>query len=138
MAILENVETLFCNLSVVDSMSGKYQVVVLLSEDQASDWEDAGYTVKEAEYEGTSQYKATFKTNRTPIIVEADGRTPVDLEGNELKRGSLVSIQYSPRRWVKTGTSQTGMVTDIERIRLDQPLMANEFDALGSDSAQDI
>ena len=132
MAVLKNVAVLFCNLVKLDEMSGKYQVVVNLTEDQASDWEELGYTVKTSEYEGATQYKATFKTNKFPPIVAQDGRTIVDLQGSELRRGSIISIQYEPRRWTAKGSQDTGMATDIARIRLDQPLMDNEFEDLGS------
>ena len=117
MAVLKNVAVLFCNLVKLDEMSGKYQVVVNLTEDQASDWEELGYTVKTSEYEGATQYKATFKTNKFPPIVAQDGRTIVDLQGSELRRGSIISIQYEPRRWTAKGSQDTGMATDIERIR---------------------
>ena len=110
MAVLKNVKVLFSNVLNEDDFSNKYQIVVSLTEDQAADAEAANLKIKTKEYDGKTQYQATFKSKYRPRIVGNVASQDFDLQGSEIGRGSVISVQYKYRDWVsptKTqGTSQ--------------------------------
>lgn len=117
MSVLKDVEVLFSNVTSVDSFSGKYQLVVKLTEEQAADAEEAGLTLKTKEYDGATQYQAGFRTKFKPRILGLDGKTDLDLNAGEIGRGSLVSIQYSFRDWTGPG-GNTGTSQDLQMVQV--------------------
>ena len=135
MAVLKNVNVLFSNVVHEDSFSQKFQIVVALTEAQAADAETAGIKVKTKEYDGKTQYQATFKSKFRPRIVKADGKTDLDLEGAEIGRGSQVSIQYKFREWTsptkKAGTSSDLIAVQVLKMT---PQGAMEFEDVGGSS----
>lgn len=142
MAVLKNVSVLFSNVLHVDDFSQKYQIVVQLTEDQAADAEEAGIKVKTKEYDGKTQYQATFKSKFRPRVVGQVASKDFDLEGSEIGRGSTISVQYKFREW-KSPTKQTGTSADLVAIQiLDLKAQgAMEFedaDEFGDDDDSDI
>ena len=135
MAVLKDVKVLFSNVTNVDDFCGKYQTVVQLTEEQAADAEQAGLKLKTKEYDGETQYQATFRTKFKPRILGADGQTDLDLNGGEMGRGSLVSIQYSFRDWAHNGKSGTSQ--DLNMVQVKDMKAANssqfEDESLGSE-----
>ena len=134
MAVLKDVAVLFSNVTNVDDFCGKYQTVVQLTEEQAADAEQVGLKLKTKEYDGETQYQATFRTKFKPRILGADGQTDLNLNGGEMGRGSLVSIQYSFRDWKHNGKSGTSQ--DLNMIQIKDMKAANssqfESESLGS------
>ena len=112
MALLNQVEVLFSNVLSVDDFSDKYQLVVKLTEEQATDAEEAGLNVKTKEYNGSTQFQATFKTKFKPRIVGNLASKDLDLEGSEIGRGSKVNVQYKFRDW-KGPSGNTGTGQDL-------------------------
>ncbi len=112
MALLSKVEVLFSNVLAEDDFSSKYQIVVKLTEEQAADAEDAGLNVKTKEYNGATQFQATFKTKFKPRIVGNIATKDLDLEGSEIGRGSRVNVQYKFRDW-KGPSGNTGKGQDL-------------------------
>lgn len=138
MAVLKEVKVLFSNVLNVDDFSQKYQIVVSLTEEQAADAEAAGIKVKTKEYDGKTQYQATFKSKFRPRIVGAIASKDFDLEGSEIGRGSLVSVQYKFREWItpakKSGTSSDLIAVQVLNLT---PQGAMEFeDAGGRDDSE--
>ena len=132
MALLNQVEVLFSNVLSVDDFSDKYQVVVKLTEEQSADAEDAGLNVKTKEYNGATQFQATFKTKYKPRIVGNVANK--DLEGSEIGRGSKVNVQYKFREWTapggKTGTGQDLIACQVLSLSAPNQMEfedANEF-----------
>ena len=117
MAVLKDVTVLFSNVVNVDDFSGKYQMTASLTEEQAADAEAAGITLKTKEYDGKAQYQAVFKTKFKPRIVGLDGQTDVDMNGSEIGRGSVISIQYSFRDW-KGPAGNTGTAQDLNMVQV--------------------
>jgi len=117
MAVLKNAKVLFSNVVNVDDFSSKYQIVVSLTEEQAADAEDAGIKVKTKEYDGATQYQATFKSKFRPRVVGPVASKDYDLEGSEIGRGSEVSVQYKLREWTSP-TKQTGISSDLVAVQI--------------------
>ncbi len=117
MALLKNVKVLFSNVTNKDDFSDKYQIVVQMTEDQAADAEEAGVTVKTKEYQGDTQFQATFKTKFKPRVVGAVANRDYDLEGSEVGRGSEISVQYKFREW-KGPAGNTGIGQDLVAIQI--------------------
>jgi hypothetical protein len=117
MPVLKNVQVLFSNVVNVDDFSAKYQMVASLTEDQAADAEEAGLKVKTKEYEGKTQYQATFKSKFRPRIVGPVSSKDYDLEGAEVGRGSKVSIQYKFREWVSP-SKESGVSSDLVAVQI--------------------
>ena len=114
---LNKAEVVFCNVTKEDSFSGKYQIVVQISEDQAADAEEAGIQVKTKEYDGKTQHQATFKSKFPPAIV--DGATkPYNLDGQEITRGSLVNIKGSFRNWTSPCKTKQGVGQDLSAVQI--------------------
>ena len=118
MPVLKDVSVLFSNVTSVDDYSGKYQLVAKLTEEQAADAEAAGLTLKTKEYEGESQYQVAFRTKFRPEILGIDGKTPLDLNGGEVGRGSIVNIQYGFRDWVGPGGTKKGTSQDLQKVQV--------------------
>lgn len=116
MAVLKNVKVLFSNVVNEDDFSGKYQIVVKLTEEQAADAEAQGVKVKTKEYQGDTQHQATFKTKYRPRVVGTDPKKDYDLEGSEIGRGSTVSVQYKERPWSAMGNS--GVSQDLVAVQI--------------------
>ena len=127
MALLNQVEVLFSNVLSVDDFSDKYQVVVKLTEEQSADAEDAGLTVKTKEYQGATQFQATFKTKFKPRIVGNVANKDLDLEGAELGRGSKVNVQYKFRDWTAPG-GKTGRGQDLIAVQVLSLSAPNEME----------
>lgn len=138
MAVLKQVKVLFSNVVNVDDFSAKYQIVVQLTEDQAADAEAAGLNVKTKEYDGKTQYQVTFKTKFRPRIVGTDPSKDYDLQGSEIGRGSLVSVQYRFREWTAPGKKQ-GTSSDLVAVQILEmtPQGAMEFEAAGGNFGED-
>lgn len=117
MSVLRNVSSLFCNISTKDDFSGKYQIVVNLTEEQATDAEAAGLKIKTKEYEGKSQFQITFKSKFRPRLLGPDGKTEVDLDGSELSRGSEVNVQYKFRDY-KDLQGKAGVAADLQMLQV--------------------
>jgi hypothetical protein len=137
MPVLKNTPVLFSNVTNVDDFSQKYQIVVQLTEDQAADAEAAGIKVKTREYDGKTQFQATFKSKFRPRIVGKDGKTDLDLHGSEIGRGSTVSVQYKLREWTAPGKKQ-GTSCDLIAVQVLEMVAqgAMEFEAAGDDSSE--
>jgi len=139
MSVIKNVEVLFSNVTAIDSFTGKYQIVVKVSEEQAADFEEADGKVKTKEYEGKTQFQAAFKSKFPPKVVGPDGQTVVDLKGAELGRGSLISVQYNLRPWDhlgKAGTSQDLQMIQVKKMEAGNASQfedESEFGEAGSD-----
>ncbi len=114
--ILPRVKVLFSNVVVEDSYSGKFQITVDLTEAQAADAEAVGVAVKTGEYEGKTQFKAVFKSKFSIPIKGLDGQSDVDLQGSEIGRGSIVSVQYGFREW--THGNDSGKAQDLQMIQI--------------------
>ena len=117
MPFLNDAQVVFCNITKEDSFSGKYQIVVQMTEDQAADAEEQGIAVKTKEYDGKTQHQATFKSKYPPAIV--DGATkPYALNGQELPRGSEVNIKCSFRDWVSPCKTKKGTGQDLSAVQV--------------------
>lgn len=142
MAVIKNVQVLFSNLINVDDFSNKYQIVVSLTEDQAADAEAAGIKVKTKEYDGKTQYQATFKSKFRPRIVGNVASVDYDLQGSEVGRGSIISVQYKFREWVsptKThGTSSDLIAVQILSLKAQGNMEFEDADEFGDDSGDDL
>lgn len=142
MAVLKDVAVLFSNVSAVDNYSGKYQLVVKLTEEQAADAESAGLTLKTKEYDGQTQYQAGFRTKFKPRILGKDGKTDLDLNAGEIGRNSLVSIQYSFRDWTGPGGNTSGTSQDLQMVQVKDMKAPNasqfEDESLGDDSGTEF
>lgn len=138
MAVLKNVPVLFSNVLNVDDFSQKFQLVVSLTEDQAADAEAAGIKVKTKEYEGATQYQATFKSKFRPRVVGPVSSKDYDLEGAEIGRGSEVSVQYKLREWTSP-SKEKGISSDLVAVQvLDLKAQgAMEFDDVDEFGMQD-
>jgi hypothetical protein len=137
MALLNQVEVLFSNVLSVDDFSDKYQIVVKLTEEQAADAEEAGLNVKTKEYNGATQFVATFKTKFKPRIVGNVANKDLDLEGSEIGRGSKVNVQYKFRDWVapggKTGTGQDLIATQVLSLSAPNDMEFEDANEFGGD-----
>ena len=137
MAVIKNTQVLFSNVTNVDDFSGKYQIVVSLTEEQAADAEAAGLKVKTKEYDGKTQYQVTFKSKFRPRIVGQVASKDFDLEGAEIGRGSTVSVQYKFREWTapgkKTGTSSDLVAVQILDLKSQGAMEFEDADEFGSD-----
>lgn len=145
MALLKNVSSVFCHISSLDSYSGKYQIVVSMTEEQAADAEEAGLNVKVKEFDGQTQFQATFKTKFKVLdkIKGRDGVTIVDLEGAELPRGAKVNVQYGFRNWENSQNKTKGVSQDLLGIQVLElgSIQKNEFedmDSAGGDTEGDM
>jgi hypothetical protein len=116
--LLRNASIVFCNLVNIDTFNNKYGVTVEIDEEQAADAEADGLNVKIKEYEGTSQYQVQFKTKFSPEIKQADGKTPFDMRGEELGRGTKVNVQYSFRPWTSPDKKSSGIASDLNKIQV--------------------
>ena len=134
MAVLGKVSVLFSNVLNEDDFSNKYQIVVKLSEEQAADAEEAGLSVKTKEYNGATQFQATFKTKYKPRIVGAIANKDLDLEGSEIGRGSTVNVQYKFRDWKAPG-GKTGVGQDLIAV---QVLELNAPNAMEFEDAEEF
>jgi hypothetical protein len=115
--VLNRVTSVFSNVSTRDSFNDKYSLVVQLTEEQAADAEDAGLAVKTKEYQGNTQYQVSFRSKFKPEIRSPSGKDIIDLDGREIDRGAMVSVQYNFRDW--TGpTGNTGTSQDLDKIQL--------------------
>jgi len=130
MALLRKVSVLFSNVSNIDTFSNKFQLVVSLTEDQAADAEQEGIKVKTKEYDGKTQYQATFKTKFPVRIVDASGKKDVPLNGSEIGRGSLVNLSFKMRDFV-TPSKETGVSQDLTGVQIlaMESVNASEFEA---------
>ena len=141
MAVLKNVSVLFSNVINVDDFSNKYQMVVSLTEDQAADAEAAGIKIKTKEYEGKTQYQATFKSKFRPRIVGTVPSVDFDLQGSEVGRGSKVSVQYKFRDWVspskQEGTSADLIAVQLLDLKSQGAMEFEEVNEFGGDADQD-
>lgn len=141
MAVLSKVDVLFSNVLAEDDFSGKYQIVVKLSEEQAADAEEAGLNVKTKEYNGESQFQATFKTKFKPRIVGAVANKDLDLEGSEIGRGSKVNVQYKFREWTapggKTGTGQDLIALQVLELNAPNAMEFEDSDEFGGSDNED-
>lgn len=117
MAVLKNTAVLFSNVLNVDDFSQKFQIVVQLTEEQAADAEEAGVKVKTKEYDGKTQYQATFKSKFRPRVVGAVASKDFDLQGSEVGRGSRVSVQYKLREWTAPG-GKSGTSADLVALQI--------------------
>lgn len=117
MAVLKNVSVLFSNVLNVDDFSQRYQIVVQMTEEQAADAEAAGIKVKTKEYEGKTQYQATFKSKFRPRVVGPVASKDLDLEGSEIGRTSQVSVQYKIREWTNP-KKEKGTSTDLVAVQV--------------------
>lgn len=137
MAVLKNVAVLFSNVVNVDDFSQKYQMVVSLSEEQAADAEEAGIKVKTKEYDGKTQYQAVFKSKFRPRIVGAVPSVDYDLQGSEVGRGSIVSVQYKFRDWIspskQAGTSADLIAVQLLNLKAQGAMEFDEVDEFGSE-----
>lgn len=115
---IRKVTVLFSNVTNVDSLSKKYQLVVQLTEDQATDYEARGITVKRKEYKGEAQFRATFKTKYKPSILAIDGKTNIDLSGGEIGRGSLINVGVSFRPWENPEKTEKGVAQDLAGVQI--------------------
>jgi len=115
--LLRNVKVLFSNVVNQDDFSDKYQIVAKLTEEQAADAEASGVTVKTKEYQGATQFQATFKTKFKPRVVGNIASKDFDLEGSEIGRGSEISIQYKHRDW-KGPSGNTGVAQDLVAVQI--------------------
>lgn len=142
MAVLKNVAVLFSNVVNVDDFSQKYQVVVSLTEEQAADAEEAGIKVKTKEYEGKTQYQGVFKSKFRPRIVGNVASKDFDLEGAEIGRGSIISVQYKLRDWVspskQKGTSSDLVAIQILDLKTQGAMEFEDADEFGNDDDSDI
>ena len=127
MALLNKCAVLFSNVISEDDFSSKYQIVVKLTEEQSADAEDAGLTVKTKEYQGATQFQATFKTKFKPRIVGNVANKDLDLEGAELGRGSKVNVQYKFRDWTAPG-GKTGRGQDLIAVQVLSLSAPNEME----------
>ena len=117
MAFLNNAQVVFCNVTKEDSFSGKFQLVVELSEDAAADAEEAGIKVKTKEYEGKTQHLATFKSQYPPAVVDSMAKA-YDLKNQEIPRGSIVNVKYTLRDWTSPCKTKRGTATDLSALQL--------------------
>jgi len=117
MAVLKNVSVLFSNVVNEDDFSGKYQIVVSLTEDQAADAEAANLKVKTKEYDGKTQYQATFKSKYRPRVVGNIASQDFDLQGAEIGRGSVIAVQYKFRDWVSPSKTE-GTSSDLIAVQI--------------------
>lgn len=108
---------LFSHVNSLDNLSQKHQVTVSMDEATAADAEAAGLKVKTKEFDGKTQFQTVFKSKYKPEILSADGKTKVDLDGGEIARGSLVSVQYKARDW-QGPSGNTGVSYDLEKVQL--------------------
>ena len=140
MAVLKNVSVLFSNVLNEDDFSNKYQIVVSLTEDQAADAEAANLKVKTKEFDGKTQYQVTFKSKYRPRIVGNVASQDFDLQGSEVGRGSVISVQYKFRDWVSpsktSGTSSDLIAVQIINLKAQGNMEFEDEDAFG-DETQD-
>lgn len=117
MPFLNRSVVVFSNVTAIDTFSQKYQLVVQMSEDQAADAEEAGIQIKTKEYEGKTQYQATFKSKFPPAIV--DGATKAyNLDGQEIPRGSLVNVKHTFRNWTSPCKTKSGVGQDLSAVQI--------------------
>ena len=74
--------------------------------------------MKTREYNGDTQFQATFRSKFKPRIVEQDGDTDLDLGASEIGRGSKVSVQYKFRPWTGPGGTKTGIAQDLQMVQV--------------------
>lgn len=117
MPFLNKAQVVFCNVTKEDSFSQKFQIVVQVSEDQAADAEEAGIQIKTKEYDGKTQYQATFKSKFPPAIVDSMTK-PYDLQNQEIPRGSIVNVKCSFRNWTSPCKTKSGVGQDLSAIQL--------------------
>jgi len=138
MAVIKTVAVLFSNVLNVDDFSQKYQIVVSLNEEQSADAEEAGIKVKTKEYDGKTQYQATFKSKFRPRVVGSVASVDHDLQGAELGRGSIISVQYKLRDWVSpsktTGTSSDLVAIQILDLKTQGAMEFEDTGAFGDES----
>lgn len=131
MPVIKNVEVLFSNVVNTDDYNNKYNITVGLTEEQYADAEAEGINVKTKEYEGKTQYQAKFATKFRPRVVGSDPSRDYDLEGQEIGRGSTISVQYREREWThggKQGTSRDLVAVQILSLKTQGKM---EFDEVG-------
>ena len=142
MAVIKTVAVLFSNVLNVDDFSQKYQIVVSLNEEQAADAEEAGIKVKTKEYDGKTQYQATFKSKFRPRVVGSVASVDHDLQGAELGRGSIISVQYKLRDWVSpsktTGTSSDLVAIQIIDLKSQGAMEFEDTGDFGDESAEEV
>ena len=117
MARLDKVRVLFSDVSTIDDFSGKYQIVVQLTEEAAADAEASGLKVKVKEHDGKTQHQITFKSKFRPRIVGLSGQKDLDLGGGEIGRGSIVNIQHKARNYT-TPAGQSGVAHDLIAVQV--------------------
>ena len=117
MSMLNNAKVVFSNVTKEDSFSQKFQIVVELTEDAAADAEQGGVQVKTKEYEGKTQYLATFKSKYPPAIVDSMAKA-YDLKNQEIPRGSIVNVKHTFRDWVSPCKTKKGIGQDLSALQL--------------------
>jgi hypothetical protein len=139
MAVLKNVSVLFSNVLNEDDFSNKYQIVVSLTEDQAADAEAANLKVKTKEFDGKTQYQVTFKSKYRPRIVGNVASQDFDLQGSEIGRGSVISVQYKFRDWVSpsktSGTSSDLIAVQVISLKAQGNMEFEDEDGFGGDDS---
>ncbi len=102
--------------------TGKYEITITLTEEQAADAEANGLAVTRSEYQGTTQVKAKLKTKfplNTTNCVDRTGKNPfVDDAGQvkEIPRGSTVAVIYTTKPYTAFGGGVTNYLQGLQVI----------------------
>lgn len=130
---------LFSNLTDFPMFQGKktdkYELTLLLDEEQATDAENDGLIVKEKEYQGNKQVTAKFKTKfrlKPKAFVDRFKKPFVDEESNirEVPRGSDVFVFYTQRSiTMPSGVVVTNDLQGIQVIEEQTGITFEDFDS---------
>lgn len=102
--------------------TGKYEITITLTEEQAADAEANGLAITRSEYQGSTQIKAKLKT-KYPLnvknCVDRTGKNPfVDDAGQvrEVPRGSTVAVIYTTKPYTAFGGGTTNYLQGLQVV----------------------
>lgn len=126
---------LFSNIVTQPSFNGaptgKYELTVTLTEEQAADAETNGVSIQRSDYNGQTQCKAKFKTKFQPAkgtVVDRYKNPYVDDSGNlkEIPRGSEVCVHCDMKPYEMMG--KKGVTNYLRAIQIVSENSGVEFD----------
>lgn len=116
--------------------TGKYELTITLSPEQAADAEANGLSITRSDYNGTEQVKAKFKTKYKPAtntVVDRKAKPFVDSEGNlrEIPRGSQVAVFFQSKPYTMMG--KAGVTNYLQGIQVIEENSSLDFETYEDD-----
>lgn len=125
--------------------TGKYEITLTFTEEQAADAETNGLSVTRTEYQGQTQIKAKLKTKyplNSKNCVDRSRNPFVDDAGQirEIPRGSTVAVIYTTKPYTAFGGGVANYLQGLQVIEENSSIEFDDYDepANLSDSGEEL